>query len=186
MAINFNNTPLPVGIKQFLDGIQLKNIVFDGVEVWKYDNAPPVLTITAPTNNSTVNGSTVSIEIKGNAYDEHSGIASLVVNGVNVQMEENGDFVTNVSISGNTNIIVELTDNVGLKTTKIISATQKSQAVYKTVGHSSGLTSWNDKYGTAYAPYCDHCGASWGSPGHCTWTTQEYAGTNYWYVLNIS
>lgn len=47
--------------------------------------------------------------------------------------------------------------------------------------HSSGLTGWNDKWGSTAAPYCDHCGASWGSKGHCTWTTTEYKSVPYNY-----
>lgn len=152
-------------------------------KVYQYDNKPPVIELTSPVVSQKINGSTITATITGKVYDKDSYIQSFTVNGTAVTPNSDSTFATNVTISNNATIKLKAIDGAGYSSERSITFTKKSQDVYRTVSHSSGLTGYNSKYGTSLAPYCDHCGAAWGSPGHCTWTEQEYAGTNYWYEV---
>lgn len=123
MSIKFNGTTLPVGSKQYFGSTQIKDIIFNGVNVWHYDSAAPVITVTS----STADRPTASYTLTGTVTDVDSGIASVTINGTAVTLSGNSFSKTyTLSIGANTFTIVAK-DTAGNQATKSITVNYVNQ-----------------------------------------------------------
>jgi M6 family metalloprotease-like protein len=90
---------------------------------WSFtvDTSVPIVTITSPTNDTTVSTSTIAVT--GTATDD-SGVTSLTVNGNSVTIESDGSFTTTVPLTNGVNIItVVATDAAGNTATQSVTVT---------------------------------------------------------------
>ena len=160
MAIIFNDTLLPVGVKQFLESIQVKDIVFDGVNVWHYDSSKPTLTISSPAINTYFNSPT-GYTVSGTVYDKDSGIKSLKLNGVEVtltnkQYDENG-YVQSASFSASvpsSNATLTVTDGANNTYSKTLVTTAER---YESISRGSSTPAPGDQTYTEWCR-CNICG----------------------------
>jgi hypothetical protein len=75
------------------------------------DFTPPRLDVLAPARGAIAEGNATSVEVRGNARDDESGIDHLTVNGVTVPVAADGSFTTRVTLGpGVTLIHTELVD----------------------------------------------------------------------------
>lgn len=82
----------------------------------KIDTVPPVLNVTAPSNNLKTNQGTVTVS--GTTNDTTSSPVTLTVNGSKVTVESNGNFTTTEKLSVGANTITVIsTDGAGKTTT---------------------------------------------------------------------
>ena len=110
MPLYFNGTNLPSGSKQYWNGTALTKIYFNDVEVWNYDNTPPVITITSSLDD-TVN---LDYTLTGTVIDTDSGVASLKFNNYEIQFDQSGNFSVDIVLSNGTNTFTLVaTDNAG-------------------------------------------------------------------------
>lgn len=129
MAISLNGVTLPVGVKQYVGNNQIKDIVFNGVNVWHYDDTPPHITITS----STADRVNASYTLTGTVTDSESGVASVKINNVAVALNGNvfsKDYA--LGVGANTFAIVA-TDNAGNSssvTVTVNNVNQKANASY--------------------------------------------------------
>ncbi len=119
MAISINGVNLPVGVRQRWGNTELTDIVINGVNVWHYDSAAPIITVTS----STANKITSSYILTGTVVDADSGIASVTINGVSVALSNNNfSKAYTLSLGVNTFTIVAK-DTAGNQATKTVSVT---------------------------------------------------------------
>ncbi len=83
------------------------------------DTAPPVVTISSPVNNTTLN--TPSITVTGTASDTLSGLSSVSVNGINTQITGETYTVSNIQLTeGSNTITATASDKAGNTATSSI------------------------------------------------------------------
>lgn len=110
MPITFNGVSLPVGAKQYWGSTEIRDIVFNGVNVWHYDSAGPVITFTSSSATTTTRAYT----LKGRVIDADSGISSVKINGTSVGLDANGYFSANYNLSeGSNTFTLVAVDNAG-------------------------------------------------------------------------
>lgn len=89
---------------------------------FKVDTIPPVLTIDTPSDNLITNKSTVTVS--GTTNDATSSPVTLTVNDVPVEVQEDGRFTYEFTLSSGKNVItVVATDSVGKSTTVVRNVT---------------------------------------------------------------
>lgn len=97
---------------------------YDGNETtasaaYTVDTVPPVLSVVAPDLHRVVDDS--EVEISGYASDATSGVASVMVGGVSVELDQFGGFSRTVPLDvGENNISIVVTDQAGHSTTKTV------------------------------------------------------------------
>lgn len=89
---------------------------------FKVDTVPPVLTIDTPSDNLITNKPTVTVS--GRTNDATSSPVTLTVNDVPVEVQEDGQFTYEFTLSSGNNVItVVATDSVGKSTTVVRNVT---------------------------------------------------------------
>lgn len=162
MPIIFNGVPISIGSKQYINGNEIKDIVFNGVNVWHYDSAPPTLNISAPLNSNYVS-STSNVEVSGTVSDADSGIAYVFIGSTyatlsNIVKDANGR-ITSCSFSekiSSNSFNVTVQDGAGNRTTKHITLTAEK---YNSISRGSSTPAPGD---VAYTEWCrcNICGRS--------------------------
>jgi hypothetical protein len=80
------------------------------------DGYGPVITIKFPERGASITGKP-SVNVTGNVVDPVSGVASFTINGTNVPLDDNGDFLYAISATQGMNMLVALAEDPnGLKT----------------------------------------------------------------------
>lgn len=83
---------------------------------FKIDTVPPALTVTSPADNMVTNASTITVS--GTTNDITSGPVTLTVNDVPVDVEEDGAFTYEFTLTeGDNTITIVATDSAGKQTT---------------------------------------------------------------------
>lgn len=160
MPIIFNSVPILSGSKQYINGNEIKDIVFNGVNIWHYDNTPPSISIFTPKNASYIS-STSNVAVTGVVSDADSGIANVMIGSTyatlsNIGRDANGRITScsfSASITSN-DFNVTIRDNAGNKTIKHVTLTAEK---YNDISRGSSNPAPGDQTYTEWCR-CNICG----------------------------
>lgn len=127
--IKLNNTELLVGRKQYINNNEIRRIMFNGVEVWQYDNVAPTITVTSSLDNR-VNA---SYTLTGTVTDSASGVDSVKINGENVTLVGNTfskAYTLSAGVNTFTIVATDIAGNSNSKTVTVNNVNQKNNASY--------------------------------------------------------
>lgn len=154
MSITFNNRPISIGAKQYVNGKEIKDIVFNGTTVWHYDSAPPSISISAPVNANYVS-STSNVAVSGTASDADSGITNIMVGSTyatlsDIVKDANGRITScsfSASITSN-DFNVTVRDGAGNSTSKHVVLTAEAY---------NSISRWSSTPGPGDETYWEYC-----------------------------